>query len=145
MTDSRGRLGDLQIAKNNLSGHTICLCKNGDCLYSEKRGIAPMMDFIASGANLAGYSVADIVVGKAAALLFVKCGIKNVFAKTLSENGKKILERYGIDYKYETLAEKIINRSRTDICPMEKAVANTDDPEEAYAQIAQALKKISQL
>lgn len=145
MTDSRGRLGDLQVAKNNLSGHTICLCKNGDCLYSEKRGIAPMMDFIASGANLAGYSVADIVVGKAAALLFVKCGIKNVFAKTLSENGKKILERYGIDFEYETLAEKIINRSGTDICPMEKAVANTDDPEEAYAQIAQALKKISQL
>lgn len=145
MNDSRGRLGDLQVAKNNLSGHTICLCKNGDCLYSEKRGIAPMMDFIASGANLAGYSVADIVVGKAAALLFVKCGIKNVFAKTLSENGKKILERYGIDFEYETLAEKIINRSGTDICPMEKAVANTDDPEEAYAQIAQALKKISQL
>lgn len=144
MTDSRGRLGDLQVAKNNLSGHTICLCKNGDCLYSEKRGIAPMMDFIASGANLAGYSVADIVVGKAAALLFVKCGIKNVFAKTLSENGKKILERYGIDFEYETLAEKIINRSGTDICPMEKAVANTDNPEEAYAQIAQALKKISQ-
>lgn len=136
---------DLQIAKNNLSGHTICLCKNGDCLYSEKRGIAPMMGFIASGANLAGYSVADIVVGKAAALLFVKCGIKNVFAKTLSENGKKILERYGIDFEYETLAEKIINRSGTDICPMEKAVANTDNPEEAYAQIAQALKKISQL
>lgn len=104
-----------------------------------------MMGFIASGANLAGYSVADIVVGKAAALLFVKCGIKNVFAKTLSENGKKILERYGIDFEYETLAEKIINRSGTDICPMEKAVANTDDPEEAYAQIAQALKKISQL
>lgn len=144
MTDSRGEFADFQIAKNNLSGHTICLCKNGDCLYSEKRGIAPMMDFIASGANLAGYSVADIVVGKAAALLFVKCGIKNVFAKTLSENGKKILERYGIDFEYETLAEKIINRSGTDICPMEKAVANTDDPEEAYAQIAQALKKISQ-
>lgn len=138
------QMTDLQIAKNNLSGHTICLCKNGDCLYSEKRGIAPMMGFIASGANLAGYSVADIVVGKAAALLFVKCGIKNVFAKTLSENGKKILERYGIDFEYETLAEKIINRSGTDICPMEKAVANTDDPEEAYAQIAQALKKISQ-
>lgn len=144
MNDSRGEFADLQIAKNNLSGHTICLCKNGDCLYSEKRGIAPMMGFIASGANLAGYSVADIVVGKAAALLFVKCGIKNVFAKTLSENGKKILERYGIDFEYETLAEKIINRSGTDICPMEKAVANTDDPEEAYAQIAQTLKKISQ-
>lgn len=143
MTDSRGEFADFQIAKNNLSGHTICLCKNGDCLYSEKRGIAPMMDFIASGTNLAGYSVADIVVGKAAALLFVKCGIKNVFAKTLSENGKKILERYGIDFEYETLAEKIINRSGTDICPMEKAVANTDDPEEAFSILESALKSLN--
>lgn len=136
------QMTDLQIAKNNLSGHTICLCKNGECLYSEKKGIAPMMDFIASDANLEGYSVADLVVGKAAALLFVKCGIKNVFAKTLSENGKKILERFGIDYEYETLAEKIINRSGTDICPMEKAVANTDDPEEAFQILKNKLSEL---
>ena len=125
-------MSDLQIAKNSLAGHTICLCKNGECLYSEKRGIAPMMGFIADGANLSGYAVADLVVGKAASLLFVKCCIKKVFAKTLSEKGKRILEMYGIDYEYETLAENIINRTGTDICPMEKAVINTDNPEEAY-------------
>ena len=123
---------DFEIAKNNLSGHTICLCKDGNCLYSEKRGISPMMGFIDEGVDLAGYSVADIVVGKAAALLFVKCGIKKVFAKTLSLYGKKILERYGIDYEFEVLTEKIINRTGTDICPMEKAVMDTVDPEEAY-------------
>ena len=123
---------DLQIAKNNLEGYTICLCKDGACLYSQKRGIAPMMDFIGSGEDLTGYSVADIVVGKAAALLFVKCGIKKVFAKTLSKKAKSILESRGVDYEYQTLAENIINRAGTDICPMEKAVANTDDPEEAY-------------
>ncbi len=123
---------DLQIAENNLAGHTICLCKDGNCLYSKKKGISPMMDFIASGVDLAGYSVADLVVGKAAAFLFVKCGIKKVFAKTLSEKGKKILELYGIDYEYETLTDSIINRTGTDICPMEKAVQNCDNPEEAY-------------
>ncbi|MDE7158892.1 MAG: DUF1893 domain-containing protein [Clostridiales bacterium] len=123
---------DLQTAKNNLAGHTICLCKDGACLFSEKRGITPMMNFIESGEDLTGYSVADTVVGKAAALLFVKCGINKVFAKTLSQQGKRILEAYGVDYEYETLAEYIINRTGTDICPMEKAVLNTDDPEEAY-------------
>ena len=91
-----------------------------------------MMDFIASGADLSGYCVADIVVGKAAALLFVKCGITNVFAKTLSQKAKKVLETYGVYYEYETLTDSIINRAGTDICPMEKAVVNTDDPEEAY-------------
>ena len=130
---------DLQTAKINLAGHTICLCKDGVCIYSEMRGIAPMMEFIASGADLTGYSVADIVVGKAAALLFVKCGIKKVFAKTLSQKGQKILEKYGVEYEYQTLAEYIINRAGTDICPMEKAVADIDDPEDAYSVLKDKL------
>ena len=107
---------DLQTAKNNLEGHTICLCKEGKYLFSEKRGIAPMMDFIADGVDLSGYTVADLVVGKAAAMLFVKCGIKRVFAKTLSEHAKRVLEMYGIDYEYDTLALNIINRDGTDVC-----------------------------
>ena len=131
---------DLQTAKNNLEGHTICLCKDGKCLFSEKRGIAPMMDFIADSINLSGYSVADLVVGKAAAMLFIKCGIKRVFAKTLSESAKRVLELYGVDYEYETLTEKIINRAGTEICPMEKAVSGTDDFEEAYSILRDKLK-----
>ena len=130
---------DLEIAIKNLEGHTICLCKNGNCLYSEARGISPMMNFIANGVNLTGYSVADIVVGKAAALLFIKCGIKEVFAKTLSEPARKVLEDNGVPVTCQTLTEKIINRAGTDICPMEKTVMNTDDPEEAYALLKQKL------
>lgn len=133
---------DIHIAKENLAGHTICLCKNGELIFSEKRGIAPMMGFIASGTDLKGYSVADIVVGKAAALLFVKCGIKSVFAKTLSESGKTVLEKYAIPYEYGTLTEKIINRDGTDICPMEKTVLNTDDPEQAYILLKEKLQSM---
>ena len=134
---------DLQIAKNNLSGHTICLCKDGKCIYSDKRGIAPMINFIGRGDDLTGYSVADTVVGKAAALLFVKCGIKSVFAKTLSEYGKNVLERYGIKFEYAILTERIINREGTDVCPMEKAVMNTDDPEEAYEILKNKLMELN--
>ncbi|MDE6618223.1 MAG: DUF1893 domain-containing protein [Clostridiales bacterium] len=134
---------DLQIAKNNLSGHTICLCKGGECLYSQSRGIAPMMNFIAGGVDLSGYSVADVVVGKAAALLFVKCGIKYVFAKTLSQGAKSVLELYGISYEYETLTERIINRAGTDTCPMEKAVWDTDKPDEAYSILKDKLKAMN--
>ena len=131
---------DLQTANNNLEGHTICLCEDGKCLFSEKHGIAPMMDFIADGVDLSGYSVADLVVGKAAAMLFVKCGIKRVFAKTLSEHAKRVLELYGVDYECETLTPKIINRDGTDICPMEKAVLGTDYIEEAYSILQNKLK-----
>ena len=123
---------DLQTAEKNLEGHTICLCKDGKCLFSEKKGIAPLMGFIAEGIDLEGYSVADLIVGKAAALLMVKCKIKAVFAKTLSVSGEKFLKNNNIPYEYGVLTEKIINRDGTDICPMEKTVLNTDDPEEGY-------------
>lgn len=128
---------DLQIAKENLAGNTICLCKDGARLFSDERGILPMMNYIESGVDLNGYSVADLVVGKAAAMLFVKSGIKNVFAKTLSESGKATLEKFGVKYEYEVLAEKIINRAGTDICPMEKALSGIENVQEAY----EALKK----
>ena len=123
---------DLQIAKNNLAGHTICLCKDGKCLFSNKRGISPMMDFIAEGVMLSAYSVADLIVGKATAMLFVKSGIKAVFAKTISQSAKNFLQMHGVQCEYETLAQNIINREGTDICPMEKAVLETDDVEEGY-------------
>lgn len=133
---------DIQIAKANLDGHTICLCRDGNCIYSRDRGIAPMMNFIESGLELGGYSVADVVVGKAVALLFIKCGIKSVFAKTISEYAKTVLERFGIEYEYEVLTDKIINRDGTDICPMEKSVINTDEPFAAYEILKQKLKEL---
>lgn len=131
---------DLQTAKNNLAGHTICLCKNGKCIYSDKRGISPMMNFIAEGIDLSGYSVADRIVGKATAMLFVKCRIKKVYAHALSQSGKKYLELYGVVYEYGTLTEKIINRAGTDICPMEKAVLNSNDADEAYMILKKQLQ-----
>ncbi|MCI5745108.1 MAG: DUF1893 domain-containing protein [Erysipelotrichaceae bacterium] len=130
---------DLQIAKKNLLNHTICLCKDNTCLFSDKKGISPMMDFINDNIDLNGYSVADLIVGKAVAFLFVKCNIKNVYAKVLSKSGKEILDKYHIYYEYETITEKIINREGNDICPMEKVVLNIDDAEIAYIKLKEKL------
>lgn len=133
---------DLEKAKERIYGHTICLCKNGECLYSEKRGIAPMMDFIGQGVDLSGYSVADLVVGKAAAMLFVKCGIIAVYAKTISQRAKEFLERRKITCEYQTLTERIINREGTDVCPMEKTVEHCDDVDEAYVLLKTKLNQL---
>ena len=107
-----------------------------------------MMDFISDGTELRGFSVADLVVGKAAALLFVKSGIANVFAKVISESGKKILDKYRIYCEYEILTDKIVNRAGTDICPMEKAVSNIENPDEAYEALQhriQAMREQKQI
>ena len=133
---------DIEIAKANLNGHSLCLCRSGDCICDDAHGVKPMLRLIASGAELTGYSAADIIVGKAAALLFVKCGIVAVYAKTLSKSGKQVLETHGIPYEYETLVERILNRAGTDSCPMEKAVADINDPEEGYKALVAQVRRM---
>ena len=123
---------DIELAKTNLDGHSVCLCRNGEIITDDGRGISPMMRFIAEGKELTGYSAADLIVGKAAAMLFVKAGIVCVHGKTMSESGKAYLEAHGIPCTYNVLTEKIINRQGTDICPMEKTVAEISDADEAY-------------
>ncbi len=135
-------MNDLTKAKESLNGHSLVLTKGNSLLLSDKRGISPVIDFIKSGADLNGYSAADVVVGKAAALMFVKAGIKEVYAKTLSKAAQAVLEENEIPYSYETLAERIINRDGTDICPMEKALLNTSDPDEAYEILIATLERL---
>lgn len=130
---------DLETAKTNLKNHSICLCKDGKFFFDDRRGISPLMSFISESRDLSGYSVADVVVGKAAAFLMIKCGIKNVFAKVLSKPAATLLSSFSIPFEYETLTEKIINRDGTDICPMEKTVLNTDSPDVAYKLLSEKL------
>ena len=130
---------DIELAKKALSGHSIALCRDGEIFTDDGRGISPMMGFIAEGRDLSGYSAADVIVGKAAAMLFVKAGIVCVHAKTMSRAGKDLLEKHGIPCTYDLLTERIVNRSGTDICPMEKTVADIDDPETGYAALRQRI------
>lgn len=123
-----------------LDGHTIALCKGENIITSDKKGISPMIGFIDDGADLRGYSAADLVVGKTAAMLFVKAGIKEVSAKNLSKSGKEYLEKHGITVKYGVLTDKILNRSGDGICPMECAVSDTENFDEGYRLIKEKLE-----
>ena len=58
---------DIELAKEALAGHSIALAKDGAVMTDDKRGVAPMLGFIAENVNLKGYFVADKIVGKAAA------------------------------------------------------------------------------
>ncbi len=114
---------DIEIAKRNLEGHSICLCKNGEFFTDDGRGISPMMRFISQGLDLDGYSAADVIVGKAAAMLFVKAKIASV-------------------YGYKELTGKIINRRGDGVCPMEQTVENIDDCDAAYNALREKMKII---
>ena len=124
------------------AGHTCVLCR-GDKVYADDRaGIAPMMGFIGAGVDLRGFSAADRIVGRAAALLFVLAGVREVYSAVMSKGGAEVLEAHGIAHSCTTLTERIINRTGTGICPMEQAVTGIDDPHAAYKAIAATLERL---
>lgn len=133
---------DLNVAVSALKGHSLALCKDGKVITSDKRGVLPWLNFLEENVNLNGYSVADAVVGKAAAMFMVKAGVIAVHAVVISEKGKAFLEKNGIKPEYETLVPAIINRDKSGFCPMETAVENVSDAEEGALIIKKKLQEI---
>jgi zinc transport system ATP-binding protein len=72
----------------------------------------------------------DKVVGRAAALMIVHLGIKQLDAGILSELAIEVLERHSMDYTYDTLVEKIQ-------CKTEEILKEEFDPERAYRVLAE--------
>lgn len=123
-----------------------CVLTNGKVVYkSDERGIMTMMNFIRRGVDLKGFSAADKIVGKAAAMLFVIAGVKEVYAGVLSKNAKDVLEKYKISVSYDILTLRIENRLRNGICPIEMMVENIDYPQEAYFALKKRIFELARM
>lgn len=123
-------------------GYTCVLAKRDRVYTSSERGVAPLVKYAQSRAEFCGFSAADKIVGKAAALLYVYLGVGYVYAEVMSRSAAEILNRYGIGFECGTFAENIINRRGDGVCPMEQAVADVNDPKEAFILIEDKIKTI---
>ena len=132
---------DLDQARQLLDAedYTCVLCRNVQTYTSQRRGVAPLLGWLDEGANLAGFSAADRVVGRATAFLYHLLGVKAVYARVMSRPAAQVLEQYGIPASWDTLVDAIENRQKNGPCPMEYATRNCSTPEEALAAIRTAL------
>jgi len=122
------------------TGKYTCVLTKGETVFaSTKSGNEPMIGFIENGFALDGFSAADKIVGKAAAMLFVLAGVKEVFAEVMSKQAEEVFFKHGVKCSSDTLADSIFNREGTDLCPMEKAVKDIEDPREAFDSIKRTL------
>lgn len=129
-----------QLHKDNLS---IVIVGENDVYTSTKHGIAPLLDILDSENEVIKNSfIADKVVGKAVALLMVKGNVKEVYADVISSHALDVFEKYKVKAYYDKLVEYIINRDKTGMCPMEKAVLEVDKPNTAYDVLK---KKIAEM
>lgn len=110
---------------------------------SEKRGVKPILDKIdADPGFFDGASVADRVIGKAAAMLLEKYGVAEIYAQVTSEYAAEYLENKSVKLTYDEKTDFIMNRSGTDMCPMEKAVLNVNNADEGEILIRNRIKAI---
>ena len=136
---------DIELAAENLdSGRvTFAAAKDGVLITSEKRGIKPLLDLYTGRTDMNGWSCADKVVGKAPAMMYVLLGVSEVFAPVMTKTAKDIMESAGIKCTSDTLADVIMRRDGKDLCPMEKAVKNIDDPAEAVTTIQKTAAELA--
>ncbi len=85
--------------------------------------------------EMRGSSVADRIVGKAAALLCVHAGVLAVFAVTASERGIQVLNENSVLCRFENRVPRILDSKRSDICPFERLVIGISNPKEAHEKL----------
>ena len=120
---------------------TIAVVSNGEVFTSQERGVKPLLYLLTEKKGfLKGASVADKVIGKAAALLMVLGKIKEVHTLIISEPAIKVFEKNNIPCFYDKKVDRIVNRTGDGLCPMETLCLDVDDPQDAFQRIKDFIK-----
>lgn len=129
---------DLELARAlfyAIKDATVVAVHGDEVLFSKEHGVKPLLKWIAEGKDLAGWAVADKVVGKAPALLYSVLGPASVFAPVMTRSARAVLLANEIACGYDQLVNKIENRAGNGQCPMDSTVINVFDPYEAVGLI----------
>lgn len=117
---------------------------NGEVNTFSGRGVADLYKLWNEDPGfLKGASVADKIVGKAAAALMILGGVKEVFADVISQPAYKLFGRARVHAEYTLMVPHIINRLQTDWCPLERNCANAVSAEECLPIIKNFMAEMS--
>ena len=130
--------------KTLVAGGKACVVARGGVIVRqlEGRGIGPILEATDIDSRaFAGAIVYDKIVGRAAAAVYVTGHAAQVCADVMSEEAFALLEKNGIRARAAVRAANIINREKTGICPLEKAIEGMEDPREMVKKLRKAMKR----
>ena len=117
-------------------GKHSLVVSNGEVRTFDRRGVADLYALLQEDSDfLKGASVADKVVGKAAAALMIVAGVSELHADVISRPALDLLAGSGVKVGYAEEVPHVINRSGTGWCPLETRCRDLRTPEECVAQI----------
>lgn len=123
--------GEDMLAKLNEQHISLIVRNAGLTTEYHQHGVQDLLSLVENEPQrLQGAVVADKTIGKAAAALMVVGGVKQVYTNTISTPAREMLEKAGIQVFANDEVEMILNRDRSDQCPMDKSLNETDDPQE---------------
>lgn len=125
-------------------GNFSCVIANGDDVRTFRQsGVLDLYDLNERESSfLNGALIADKIIGKGAAALIIKGKCKEVRTHIITEVALKLLQDYHIKVTYDETIDHIINREKTDWCPLEKRLKETTNAEECYPIINEFIKDL---
>ena len=123
-----------ELKKMLLNNNYTCVIKKGvNITTSTERGIKPVITMLDNDINsLKDAVVCDKVIGRAAALLFVYGGISIIHSAVISKTALEVFTDNNISVTYDKLVDRIQNRTKTGLCPMETMAMDIANPADAY-------------
>lgn len=138
-------MNNLKLAKSTLfeNEYSIVVVKENEIVYkSESKGLQSLISLYKTKKNtLEDSSIADKVIGRAAALILIGSNIKEVYADLISENAIDILDKSDIPYEYKSQVKEIRNRDNTGMCPMEELSLKCVSADELIEKIEEKFNK----
>ena len=111
----------------------VVLTADGTELILNGQGISPIVNLLRENPQaLQGATVADKVIGKAAAMLLAYGGALTIWGDIMSSGALKYLKASKISAAYEKLVPVLKNRAGTHQCPMETRAAELKTSQEAF-------------
>ncbi len=136
----------IELAKKTLvdGGYSCVVVKDNKVLHAVMgEGIHPIIKlYNEHPEDMKDAYVADKIIGRAAAIVYILAGIKEIYCHVISEPGIEILEKHGIAHSQFRTVPRIDNRTKTDMCPMEKASFASENVEEAYKSILSFIESV---
>lgn len=121
-----------------------CVIANGtDIRTFHQRGVADLYYLLTHEPEfMRGACIADKVIGKAAASLLIKGGIKQVYADTISTPALNLLKEHGIPVTYAQEIHHIENRTKTGWCPLEQLCYEEQSIDKMFESISQFVARM---